>query len=248
MIRKFMTLLLMTVAVMSANAQAAGIRTQRVFRMDDFYTDFIEDRLSLGLRVSSFNFTNPKKKSYDENGNITGGYTRGISTYNLEERRSYFPTLYLLYKFSPYVALQVGWEHIEGRAWTMDYADPHYDGDVTLVGPSFEIQGRYPNDSKFTPYGAFGFAMLFGDFEEESSWYAGGRRRMGVDNTVGLMVTIGASAEIYENVEIDLSISSMGAYPDAKYWLGPEGENHPRAEWEFPASSIITQLGIRYMF
>jgi outer membrane protein W len=71
---------------------------------------------------------------------------------------------------------------------------------------------------------------------------------MDVDNTVGLMATIGASAEIYKNVEIDLSISYMNADVDAKYWLRPEGEDHPRAEWEFPASSIITQLGIRYMF
>ena len=246
--QKLTTIFLMIAVAIAANVQAAGIHTQKVSPLDEFYSNFIENRLSLGLRFSSFNFTDPKDKSYDSNGNINGGYTRGISTYNLEERRSYYPTPYLLYKFCPYAALQVGWEHIEGRAWTMDYADPHYDGDMTLSGPSFEIQGRYPNESIFTPYGAVGFAFLFGDFEEESSWYAGGLRRMDVDDTIGLMATIGASAEVYKNIEIDFSISYMGADPDAKYWLRPEGENHPRAEWEFPASSLITQLGVRYQF
>lgn len=245
--RRVTNLILILVLIMSANVRASSY-FRRADSLDEFNALYIHDHLSVGLRVSSFSFSDPKQISYDSNGNIDGGYTRGISTYNLEERQSHFPSLYLLYKLSPYVALQLGWERVEGRAWTMDYADPHYDGDMTLSGPSFVVRGQYENTTAFTPYGAFGFALLSGKFDAESSWSNHGFRRMQVYDTTGIIYTFGTSAEISENVDLDLSISYMFAEPDAKYWLRPEGSDHPRARWQFPASSYVAQLGIRYLF
>jgi opacity protein-like surface antigen len=241
-------LILASIILISANVQAASSRSKNVTTLDECYTKFIENRLSVGFRVSNFNFTDPKQKSYNSNGDLDGGYTHGISTYNLEERQSYMPTPYLIYKFCPYVALQVGWECIEGRAWTMDYADPHYNGDMTLSGPSFSLQGRYENKTAFTPYGLFGLAFLHGEFHESTNWGNYGARRMEVDNTTGVILSVGVSTTIAKHIELDLSLSHMQADPEAEYWLRPEGRENPRAEWEFPASSIITRLGIVYSF
>ena len=214
--------------------------------LDDFYRTYVNKHLSIGLRISHFSFTDPSKKTYDADGNLVGGYTRGISTYNLDERQSSMPAIYLMYDFNQYIALQVAWEHVEGRAWTLDTADPHYDGDLTLSGPSFLLRGSYPNDSIFTPFAGFGLAFLSADFDAESSWSAGGFRNMEADDTIGMLISGGVSADVYENVIVDLSISYMGADADARYWL--RGEDHDRATWTFPASSFMLQLGVRYMF
>jgi len=216
------------------------------WQSDDVYRRHIKDKLSIGLRFSHFSFTDPSKKSYDANGNLNGGYTRGISTYDLEERQSAMPSLYLLYAFNQYASLQVAWEHIEGRAWTLDMADPHYDGDLTLSGPSFTLRGSYPNDTRFTPFAGLGLAILFADFKPEPGWSAGGFRNMDADDTLGLLVTGGVTADINENWKIDLQLSYMGANSDARYWL--RGENRNRATWQFPASSYMFQLGVRYLF
>ena len=231
-------------AVMASVNAFAGSHANST--MDDFYRSYINKHLSIGLRMSYFTFTDSSKKTYDADGNLVGGYTRGISTYDLDERQTAIPTPYLIYDFNQYVALQVAWEYVEGRAWTLDTADPHYDGDLKLSGPSFLLRGSYPNESMFTPFAGIGMAFLFADFDAESSWSAGGYRNMDADDTLGLLISGGVSADVYENVIVDLSISYMDADSDARYWI--RGEEHDRASWSFPASSVLFQLGVRYMF
>ncbi len=217
----------------------------------DFYSMFLEDRLSIGIRASHFIFTEPSEKTYDENGNLAGGYTWGISTYDLEERQKYIPYPYVLYKFTPYVALQIARERIEGRAWTLDRNDPHYNGNMILSGPSFTLLGRFPNRTRFTPYGGIGFARLDARFQEGGSWSGGGRRIMRAEDTTGYIYTIGSSVSaegtslaILDNIELDLSVTYMRAESDASYRLLPETSD--RADWTWPADTVLVQLGIRY--
>ena len=234
---------LVTSTLSSASSETESVIPESVLKL---YDSFIIDHLSIGLRFSHFTFTDPSKKTYDDEGNLTGGYTYGISTYDLEERQSYDPTLYLIYAFTPYVALQIGWEEIEGRAWTLDTADPHYDGDMILSGPSVVLQVRYDNKTILTPYLGIGIAMLEGDFEEEDSWSAGGFRNMTAADTTGYIFAVGTSVSAYKHVEIDLSFSYMRAESDARYYL--RGEGHDRSTWTWPADATIAQIGLRYAF
>lgn len=227
----------------SASSKTGDIIPESVLKI---YDSFIIDHLSIGLRFSHFTFTDPSKKTYDDDGNLTGGYTYGISTYDLEERQSYDPTLYMIYAFTPYVALQIGWEEIEGRAWTLDTADPHYDGDMILSGPSLVLQARYDNETILTPYLGIGIAMLKGDFEEEYSWSANGFRNMDAADTTGYIFAVGTSVSIYHHVEVDLSFSYMRAESDARYYL--RGDSSDRSTWTWPADSTIAQIGLRYAF
>ncbi len=222
-------------------------------QIDSFYSRFIKDHLSIGLRFSHFAFTEPSQRTYDAGGNLIGGYTAGISTYDLEERQKYLPYLYLLYKVNPYIALQIARERIEGRAWTLDFNDPHYNGNMILSGPSFTLLGRFANRTRFTPYGGIGIARLTARFQEGGSWSGGGRRIMRADDTTGIIYTLGSSVSaegtplsILDNVELDLSVTYMRAESDANYQLVPETRN--RAEWTWPADSILYQIGVRYGF
>ena len=219
--------------------------------VESLYSKFVRDHLSLGLRVSHFSFTDPSERTYDQNGNLAGGFTFGISTYDLEEQQTYTPYPYLLYAFTPYIALQVGWERIEGRAWTLDFADPHYDGDAIFRGPSFTLLGRYDNRTRFTPFAGVGIALFDGELDEEEDWTAGGFRKMTASDTKGYLFTLGSSIStegtsfsICDRVEIDISASYMLLESDARYWLAPESRD--RAHWTWPADNILFQIGVRY--
>ncbi len=242
-----------TVASVAAiSSSASGVAWELPGSVSSFYDRFIRDHLSIGLRVSHFSFTDPSERTYDENGNLAGGYVRGISTYDLEEQQTYTPYPYILYSVNPYIALQIGWERIEGRAWTLDFADPHYDGDAIYRGPSFTVLGRWDNDTRFTPFAGAGIAKLEGDFDEWHNWSAGGLRNMTCDSATGYLFTLGSSIStegtsyaICDRIEIDVSVSYMKLESDARYWLAPEAP-HNRAHWTWPADNILFQIGVRY--
>lgn len=204
----------------------------------------ITDNLELGVRISQFKFTDDERITYDENGNANG-YALGISTYRLEELQDYVPTLYANYKFTPYVSLLISWEYLKGRAWTLDKADPHYDGDVTLHGPSLQILGRYPNETVFTPYAGVGIVRFWADFEEEKSWYNNGSRRMYGDDTDGLIFTVGCSVDLYENAKLELMANYLKAESDAYFAINDRLRDQ---RWKWPVDSIIYSLGVTYAF
>lgn len=221
------------------------------------YDDYIVNHFEAGLRITHFQFKDPTKYTYDANGNLSGGYTAGISTYDLEEEQSYVPALYLRYNVIEYLSLQFSWEYIKGKAWNIQVA-PYpqgSDGSLELSGPSFSVYGRYPiefeniDDFKVIPYAGVGIVFFSADFEQDADWHAGGLRNMQADDTTGYLLSLGTSITLYKNIEADLSISSLTASSDARYWYrGRATEDNPDAEWEFPVDSWLYQLAIKYAF
>ena len=211
----------------------------------DFFDTYVVEHLELGARVSHFTFKEPTERTYDENGNVIGGYTAGISTYDMEEEQHYFPLPYLRYNFLPYVGLQFGWENIEGKTITLDY-DAHTDGNVVLSGPSFLLYGRYPIQDIIAPYAGIGVIFFSGQFDEESGWHADGLRNMEADDCTGTLMTGGFSLKIYEHLEGDFSLSYVKAESDARYWM--RGDSADRATWKFPCDSWLSQFGLKYAF
>lgn len=211
----------------------------------DFFDEFIVDHLEIGLRISHFSFKEPSERTYDADGNLAGGYTAGISTYDMEEEQHYFPLPYLRYNFLPYVGLQFGWENIEGKTITLD-TDAHSDGNVVLSGPSLMLYGRYPIEEMFAPYAGIGMVFFSGNFDEESGWHADGLRNMTADDCTGTLLTLGSSITVYENLEADVSFSYLKAESDGTYWM--RGDAQPRATWTFPCDSWLFQVGVKYAF
>ena len=203
-------------------------------------------RLEPGLRMTHFHFISPSHVTYDAYGNILGGYVAGISTYSLEEKQSGDLDLYLRYWFLPRVGLQAAWESVRGRAWTLDTADPHYDGDMVLSGPSLLLMARYPNKTRCTPYAGVGLAWLQGDFREEASWSAGGWRNMSASDTTGTLVSLGCEVKIWRRLQADFTLSYLNAESDAAWWYLTDTAY--RAQWTWPADSYLTQLGLTYAF
>jgi len=221
------------------------------------YEDYIVDHFEAGLRITHFQFKDPTQYTRDASGNITGGYTAGISTYDLEEEQSYMPTIYLRYNVIEYITLQFSWEYLKGKAWNIQV--PPYpqgsDGDLILSGPSFSLYGRYPiefeqiENFRVAPYAGVGIVFFKADFEQDSEWHADGLRNMEADDTTGYLLTLGTSVTLWENIEADLSISSLKAEPSAKYWYRGRGtSDNPDNEWDFPADSWLYQFAVKYVF
>ena len=234
--------------VFSAKADSLSVSSTTSgdsWTQNSFYQTYLADRLEVGLRVGYYNFTDGEKKIYDANGTFIGGFTEGISTYQLNEEQSYLPYPYVRYNFIPYLALETGWIKMEGKTWTFG-STPHTDGTLVLSGPTLELIGRYPNETIFTPYAGIGFAYLFADFQEDSAWHAGGLRNMVSDDTMGLMLSAGCSIAIMEHLEAELSVDYVQAQSSTRYWM--RGDERDRATWDYPADSIFFRAGVKYCF
>lgn len=231
-------------AVCSLLAAGASAETWDEYfqRIDE---DYIRDRVEVGLRISHFSFTDSKKITYDESGNIIGGYTAGISTYNMDSEPTYYPLPYVMYKFTPYIGLRLSWEQIKGRTITLDEANPHSDGDVIGNGPAFELIGRYPNETKFTPYGGVGIIFWNMHFKEDSSFYEDGKRDIDVENTTGLLLSAGCSMDISGPWSAELEVSYMMADTDASFSFMRSPDT---TDWTFPMDSVYVRLGGKYRF
>lgn len=239
-----------TLLIISAALMVIGSNASAQMAESDFYKNYVEGKLEIGLRMNYFSFSDSHQRTYDQNGNLSGGYTEGISTYRLDEIQTDWPTPYLRYNLMENLALHLGWEHLEGDAWTLDQADPHTDGQLIMGGPSFMALGRYPNETIVTPYGGMGFALLFADFEESrdeggSNWYGNGKRTMQVDDDLAFMFTMGCTIEIWENLSADLSFNYLGAESDAGFMI--DGREQPQT-WTFPAENTYFSFGLQYNF
>jgi len=209
------------------------------------WTRHLEGKVDVGLRVSHFQFREGAKTTYSADGTVAGGYTAGVSVNRLDEQQDYLPTLYANYHFTDYISLMLGWEYLEGRAWTLDKLDPHYDGDVEMSGPSIQLVARYPNESAFAPYGGFGFVFLNGDFKEEAGWSNGGAREMYADDARGTLLTLGCEYACNDVWSIDLMASMLQAESDASFALGGRVQ---RQTWNWPLDSYVYSIGAKYSF
>lgn len=211
---------------------------------EDFYQNQIVEKLEIGLRISHFSLLDgDEKRSFDEQGDLVGGYVPGISLGSLDEEQDYLPTIYAKYHFTDYVAVMVAWERLEASALTIEDT-PRSDGDLELGGPSIQILGKFPNESIFTPYAGGGFTYMFGDFANEPSFFDNGRRVINADDTLGLMLTAGCSAQVAEQATLDFGLSYLNAETDATFDFEGQRSN----EWKFPVDSLIFFFGGTFIF
>jgi hypothetical protein len=153
------------------------------------------------------------------------------------------------------------------------------DGTIVLEGPLVQVVGRYPNETIFTPYAGFGpvfygdMSLGEANFEYSSWWHngfgsyddpnfvawenegspawpnGGYRRNIELSDTMGWMLSGGASVAIYKGLEFEVSVQYVWAEVDAHYYLSRNGYTfQDQGNYTFPMDHWSYQLGLKYAF
>jgi hypothetical protein len=156
--------------------------------------------------------------------------------------------------------------------------DQDSDGTIVLEGPLVQVVGRYPNESIVTPYAGFGpvfYGTFLGEAEfEHTEWWHNGfgsysdqnyydwvndgrqawpnggyQRTIELSDTMGWVLSGGASVAIYKGLELEASVQYVWANVDAHYYLTRNGyvfQNN--GYYNFPMDHWAGQIGLKYVF
>ncbi len=268
--KRFTAILLLSILTFHANAEMT-LDDAREFAQD-IQNNYLHERVEIGLRSSHFTLFEDKEQIFDAQGTFRGGYTRGISIDRMEVEQDYMPNLFLRVHINRYIGVELGYEKFEiatGKFW-----DSSTDGSILGEGPSLQLLGKYPNHTRFTPYGGVGIVFLNMDWDHDPIWHygfnganghtygawraagsdptvnGGTRRNIGLDNTRGTLLTAGCQAQIWEGFHADLAAQMMQADVDAEYFISWHGrsDKQPRADWTFPLDGWRVLLSLVYAF
>lgn len=208
----------------------------------------LSERVEVGLRIKHFTLDEDSKRSLNTDGSFKEGYIAGTSVDRLDAEQTYFPYPYVRVKLHEYFA--VGLTYERARAKTVTYFeegtgyDGHSDGTIEMAGPALNIEGRYPNETRFTPFVQLGMVWYAVDFENDRDWSAGGVRAWRTDDTTGYQYTLGVSCDINENWGAELSLSHTEVDVDAAFYLS----GNKRVSGTFPMTHDSIGIAARYSF
>lgn len=235
--------------------------------VNSFYNSYLLNKLEIGTRLTYQNLT-------DSDSGAKGG-TQGEGTYlgtiyALDETQQALPlNLYATYFFTKYIGLEVAYESIEAEtvATSIGYSTIKSDGSVTLGGPTLSLVGRYPNQTKFTPYLSVGVGYFFGDFDEADHWalgysdptvyaalgspsttYDGKTRVMNVEDEFGFVMAAGCAYQMTDRLSLDLSLSYTALETDATFTGYVDGVQVLEQDGSFPLDNIALRAGISFSF
>lgn len=128
---------------------------------------WLQDRLSVGLGVTTFNFTrNHREADIARKHNFIGAVN------DLHEVRDTLLTPVIGFRANDYLKFELS--YIDITASTENFNSHVGDGHVQYNGPSLALEGTYPLlDGKLIPHAGIGMAFLWGDFEEDTWWHLG---------------------------------------------------------------------------
>jgi len=179
------------------------------------------------------------------------------------------PNLYATYFFTQYFGVELAYESIEAEtvATSIGYSTIKSDGDVFLEGPTLSLVGRYPNQTRFTPYLSVGVGYFFGDFDEAAHWalgysdpsvyealgspsttYDGKTREMNIDDEIGLVMAAGCAYQMTDRLSLDLSLSYTAVEADATFIGYVDGIQALEQDGSFPLDNIALRAGISFSF
>lgn len=206
-----------------------------------FYDRFLRDRLEIGTRILAFSLD--KKKSGDS-ATRTNTFLGSID--ELEAQQDYAPIYFFLnYNIVPYWGIGISYDTITVK--TLDNGGG--DGDYKARGPILYTYLRYPNKTRFTPYGEIGLGFYNIGFDALPEWYEGGRRQFIVDNDIGLVLGAGLDIRVYAGWSLDLYIRHVSLDADTDYYFqDPDRLGSPQISTSVPLSHIAYGLGVKYSF
>ena len=236
-------MLWMVFALPFNHAQAVGAETP--------IATWMEGRLIIGARIHHFELKDTRRRVRGrlENTNIRGNFVGSV--WGLDEIQHYVPRLYVLLLAVPYVGAGVTFDQVSAE--TVDWGDEEKsfratDGDLETWGPTFFVQARWPNASRFTPFAEWGRTKYFADFKEDPDWAAvAPGYRFEVDDTYGTMHALGCEYAITPNWSVHAYWRRLrGASVAARAYFTP-GPRVGRAG-AFPIEYDMYALGTSYHF
>lgn len=217
--------------------------------VDSFYLKYIYARLELGMRHQYFYILDSRQDHFNENGEFTGGYGHDISMDVLQERQVLRPNLFGRYRFNRYLALEAGWESMSANVIT--YWDNHRDGIVNIEGTALMLVGRYPNETRYTPFLGAGWAALNSNFSMEEKIHQGRgfTREISVENTQAFLCSAGCDVKLKHRFVLNATLRYLYADVNGQFHiLWGDDTITNQFYFDLPMSNIAAQLGIAYAF
>lgn len=228
-----------------------------------FYGKFIKERLSAGVRVTSFSLTHSERPP-DESRRLTFiGYVNELQEDN---NNLFHPTI--LYKIHRHVAVEFTMDSVSAK--TVNFNNHLADGDVVMSGPIVNLILSYPIfKDRLAPYVGLGYASWRSTFDHNAWWRLGwdspdafeaagrpdkvhGRyeRQIAVEDEAGILWTLGVNARLHRYAELDLMIRKIDLEAKAEHGVKYEnnGVYEKRREGEFTLDHIAIGCALRVIF
>lgn len=215
------------------------------------FMDALSGRVEIGLRLTDYHLVDT------ERGDWVWDPDNYLGSINKLEKRGdpvgFEP--YINYNFNRFITAGITHQKIE-----IDLVEKYdrygdrsgdTDGSLVLSGPIIYLQGRWDNESIFTPYAESGIAFYSSSFEHDSEWrFSGGNSRMMIveDEDVvtfalGLLIELkyGFSMDLYgRHADFDVRMS---------YYLNDDNRTgEPMEVKDIPAEHYTYGIGINYQF
>ena len=224
---------------------------------------WIQGRLAIGLLYSTFSLTHG-----DRPANREEDFLGNINELNADHKNNFAP--FVSYRPIDYLALGLSYAHIE--ASTKNFNNHLGDGNAILKGPVFTAELAYPClNKRLIPHAGIGFAMLSGDFQEDTWWHLGYAnpkawesygspstrtmqnyyRYIDVDDESALYFTAGLSYRPFRHLLLDVSYRALDLDPSCEfgYDYGPDrGGKEVLNEGDFDMSCRCWLFSIGYVF
>lgn len=244
----FRDVLIGAVAVaMAVTASAAGSDYSfGSYGTGNTFDDFIRDRLSIGVRVSTFSLLDADRPRDWSRQKTFLGY---INELKEENTVNVVPTI--SWWASQYCAFEFTWDGVEASTWNLN--NHATDGNIKMSGPIFSLRGQYPLfENRVIPYIGAGLAFWSADFERSANWARrsdGMQRLMLCDDDVGLALSAGVGLRPHPRCEIDLMVRYLDVSSDAEFWYARHGvKKSLERTGEFTLEHIAYGAALSYVF
>jgi hypothetical protein len=126
---------------------------------------WLRDRLTLGVRHTSFSLKTTRQETYDE---ARSSYFLGSINELREDDDGFAPRPFL--QFWPWrgLGVELTWDRVGAR--TVTAGDGHSDGTFVASGPMLGLAARWPNTTRLTPYGGAGWCFFDASFDADAWW------------------------------------------------------------------------------
>lgn len=198
----------------------------------DSVAPYIEDHLEIGTRITMHYLTDAEQDYY---GSIN----------ELEVDQEFAPLgLFVDYYFLPNIG--IGWTR-DDMTFSANTEGGGTDGDFELSQNTFSIIGRYPNESRYTPYGGIGLSLVTADFDATSSWSErGAGQSFDPDESTTVALHAGCAVAIQNGWSVDAYLRYLPVDIDVTYYL--QRGREVRGPIEFEMNHVTLGVGARYAF
>lgn len=244
------------------NSAATGKYQVSNSEWDDFYENWIEGKLSIGLTYSIFRLTDgdrPANREDDFLGNIN------------ELRDAHENNIFPVLEYQACDYFNIGFTYTKIEARTMNFNNKESDGNAELSGPVIIAEFTYPLwEKRLYPHIGMGIAFLKGDFKEDTWWHLGysspeawdyyGKpskktrlnyyRDIEVEDQTKAFFTIGLSYRPHPHVKLDLSYRKISLSPDCNFAYDYRGNTGRaiRNYGDFDMSGDFWLFSVSYIF